>query len=404
MVDIKNKTCEVDNCVVRAHYDVVGGKGRFCTEHKLENMINITNKVCKSDGCSKQPCFNFKGEKIGRFCVDHQMDNMVDVKNKMCETENCLIRAHFDFPEGTGKFCSTHKLLGMIDLTHNNCCSQGCNKKRIYNIKGQRPKFCLEHKSDDMIVVTYILCEIEDCTSNSMYGFLGKNKQFCKLHHTKGMIISPTKKCSTTNCRQLGTHEHASNRYCQEHALTDSINLGVATCSSCGLDDILTNGKCGLCDPVVIETRTKSKENRVANLLVEAGIRVIQDKMLEGTNCGRERPDFQIDCGDHFVYLEVDEHQHQSYACECEQIRMINLAEVRGIPVTFIRYNPDMYQPVSGQKYKSVEQREQTLLDWVVYAMKNNPFSNNCMANVLYLFYDEYDAHKPAWHELVSTM
>jgi len=108
-------------------------------------------------------------------------------------------------------------------------------------------------------------------------------------------------------------------------------------------------------------------------------------------------------CGDHFVYLEVDEHQHQSYACECEQIRMINLAEVRGIPVTFIRYNPDMYQPLSGQKYQNIEKRERKLIEWVIYAMKNNPYDNGCMVNVLYLFYDDHDTHNPVWHSLIAV-
>jgi hypothetical protein len=59
--------------------------------------------------------------------------------------------------------------------------------------------------------------------------------------------------------------------------------------------------------------------------------------------------------------------------CGREQIRMINLAEVRGMPVTFIRYNPDGYEPVSGQKSIKIEQREKKLGEWIIYAMDHPP-------------------------------
>jgi hypothetical protein len=177
-------------------------------------------------------------------------------------------------------------------------------------------------------------------------------------------------------------------------------NLGIDTCTMCGLDDILTNGKCNTCDPSIIQIRRHAKENRVKDVLSVAGIKFVHDKMLEGTNCGRERPDFQIDCGTHFVYVEVDEHQHNSYACVCEQTRMINLVEVRGIPVRFIRYNPDAYEPIKGQREVKLEQREKKLVEYVKYAMKHSP--QDVFANVLYLFYDEYDTTSQIWEKIIG--
>jgi hypothetical protein len=132
-----------------------------------------------------------------------------------------------------------------------------------------------------------------------------------------------------------------------------------------------------------------------------AGINSIADKMLEGPLCGRERPDRQIDCGTHFVYVEVDEHQHQSYACECEQIRMINLVHVRGMPVRWIRYNPDSYEPIKGQRTIKQKQREKKLIEYVYYAIKHTPQEDNVFANVLYLFYDEYDTLTQQWLKLI---
>ena len=123
--------------------------------------------------------------------------------------------------------------------------------------------------------------------------------------------------------------------------------------------------------------------------------------MLEGPICGRERPDFQFDCGSHFVYVEVDEHQHQNYTCECEQTRMVNLVEARGTPVRFIRYNPDHYEPIKGQQKIKQEQREKKLVEYIKYVMKHPPQEDRVIANVLYLFYDEYDNRNQVWDKLI---
>ena len=117
--------------------------------------------------------------------------------------------------------------------------------------------------------------------------------------------------------------------------------------------------------------------------------------------CGRERPDFQFDCGSHFVYIEVDENQHRSYLCECEQTRMINLVEARGMPVRFIRYNPDSYQPVKGQTMLKSNAREKKLIEYVNYSITRSPQDNNDFANVLYLFYDNYDIITQSWNKLI---
>jgi hypothetical protein len=181
----------------------------------------------------------------------------------------------------------------------------------------------------------------------------------------------------------------------------DSENLGIETCQLCGLDDILTNGKCSTCDPSIIQIRQHAKENRIKDILTVAGVTFVHDRMLEGPTCGRERPDFQIDCVTHMVYVEVDEHQHQSYACECEQGRMVNLVHVRGMPVRWIRYNPDIYEPMKGQKKVQKEQREKKLVEYVKWAMAHSPEEDRNISSVLYLFYDMYDIKKQEWQQLL---
>ena len=276
----------------------------------------------------------------------------------------------------------------------------GCNKIPNYNIPGRKNgRFCSKHKEPNMVDVKHKTCTETGCNTYAYYGFLSKGKTHCASHKQKGMITSPTKPCKS--CKQLGTHESNGARFCEDHAPVNSDNLGIATCTSCGLDDILTNGKCNTCDPTIQKIRQHAKENRIKDVLEANGIQFIHDKILEGTSCGRERPDFQIDCGSHFVYVEVDEHQHQSYACECEQTRMINLVEVRRIPVRFIRYNPDYYKPIKGQRTLKQEQREKKLIEYIHYAIKHTPQEDNVFANVLYLFYDEYDTTNQQWLKLI---
>ena len=238
----------------------------------------------------------------------------------------------------------------------------------------------------------------ESCEVRQSYGWLGRGTSHCASHRQKGMITSPNRKCESACCKQLGTHEAEGMRFCEDHMPVGAENLGIETCTSCGLDDILTNGKCETCDPQVIQIRRHVKENRVKDLFTVAGFTFVHDRMLEGTICGRERPDFQIDCGTHFVYVEVDEHQHQSYACECEQGRMVNLVHVRGMPVRWIRYNPDVYEPMEGQRKVKIEQREKKLLEYTKWAMKNPP---DMISNVLYLFYNDYDTKNQEWQTLI---
>ena len=313
-------------------------------------------KTCEL--CEKIPNFNVRGEKKARFCADHKEPEMINVKDKTCEL---------------------------------------CDKIPNFNVRGEtKGRFCADHKEPEMINVINKPCEL--CETIARYGHLGKGVTHCAPHKQKGMITSPTRKCEATRCKQLGTHEANGTRYCDDHMPDGADNLGVDTCTECGLDDILTNGKCETCDPQMIQIRRHAKENRVKDLFTVAGFTFIHDRMLEGTMCGRERPDFQFDCGTHFVYVEVDEHQHQSYACECEQVRMVNLVHVRGMPVRWIRYNPDVYEPMEGQRKVKQEQREKKLLEYTKWAMKHTP---ETISNVLYLFYDGHDTQSQEWHTLL---
>lgn len=202
-------------------------------------MIIVSIKLCEL--CEKQPFYNIRGEKKGRFCADHKEPYMVNVLGKSCEVDGCYTRP-------------------------------------IYNMRGEkRGRFCANHKKPDMVNIISKLCNIDGCNTRAWYGNLGKGLSHCASHKQKGMITSPTRKCETTRCRKLGTHEANGIRYCEDHMPPDSKNLGIEPCSSCGLDDLLTNGKCETCDPRIIQIRRHAKENCVKDIFTVAGFTFVHD-------------------------------------------------------------------------------------------------------------------------------
>ena len=401
MVNVTSKTCEADGCNKQPCYNIQGEiKGRFCASHKMPDMVNVRDKTCEVDRCNKQPTYNVRGEIKGLFCSEHKTNDMVNVTHKTCKFNGCEKQPVYNLRgETKGCFCVNHKTPEMVNVKDKTCEMNGCDTRPIYNIRGEtKGRFCFQHKTPYMIDVKNKMCEFNECDKIPCYGWLGKGVSHCAPHKQKGMIRFPNRSCETTCCKQLGTHEANGTRYCEDHMPIGAENLGVETCSSCGLDDILTNGKCTTCDPSVVKMRQHAKENRIRDLYNVAGFQFVHDRMLEGPTCGRERPDFQFDCGTHWLYVEVDEHQHQSYACECEQGRMINLVHVRGMPVRWIRYNPDVYEPMKGQRKMTPAQREKKLIEYTLWAMKNPP---DTFSEVIYLFYDEYDTKNQEWHTLI---
>ena len=404
MINVKSTLCENEECETLPSYNFRGeSNGRFCTTHKKPGMINVKSTLCENEACETIPFYNTRGEIKARFCTTHKEPGMVNVKDKTCEHEDCeTIPFYNTRGEIKARFCTTHKEPGMINVKDKTCEHEDCEKIPTYNTRGEiKGRFCTTHKELYMINVTEKICEIKECESRALYGLLGRNLTYCSKHRIKGMIKYTKKKCASS-CNHLGTYEFNGERYCEVHKPESSINLGIEKCRMCGLDDILTNGTCNDCDPSVVIVHRHYKENRVKDVLKASGIKFIHDKMLESVSCGRERPDFQIDCGDFFIYIEVDENQHQSYACECEQTRMVNLVHARGMPVTFIRYNPDVYEPGKGQRRMKLEQREKKLVEYIKHIMKHSPMEQGTFSNVLYLFYDGYDSHQPDWHTLIQ--
>ena len=398
MVDVKSRRCRHPECDMVPSFGAAGSRTPlYCKEHKAPHMVDLKSKRCAQIGCDMNPCYGFSYTPSIMYCRVHSTPGMVDVKHRRCAHDGCDVRPVFNVAgQRSPLYCRQHSTAGMIDIMTRRCAHDGCDACPAYNYAGVRQGlYCRIHALPGMMDTRNARCDAPDgCATRAMFGVPARAATKCAKHREKGMIRYPKKRCSKWRCMHVGTHEKNADRYCETHAPADAINLALRPCTSCGLMDVLVDGKCDSCDPERIKRVRHVKEQRVACLLDREGIRYVHDKILDGSQCGLERPDFVIDCGTHLVILEVDENQHDTYACACELARMINLAQVAGMPTTFVRYNPDVYE--SRHKCVTNGERLEVLASWLKVVMHHSPVeTHGAVVDVLYLFYDDYDPVKP---------
>jgi len=141
--------CIMDDCIKRARYKNRNTSGsRFCYDHRSDEMITDSKKICKEEKCKEYAGYNYKYEKGGLYCKDHKKDNMCSKKNIICQIEECLTEAYFNFKKGELKrFCKNHCEFGMknnkgkkcenceiIEVNHGNILCAECNPEGIKRI------------------------------------------------------------------------------------------------------------------------------------------------------------------------------------------------------------------------------------------------------------------------------
>jgi hypothetical protein len=171
-----------------------------------------------------------------------------------------------------------------------------------------------------MIDINNPKCMFTDCLTHPAYNYEGIKKGiYCNLHKKDGMInvVSPT--CKTPNCT---TQAHYYNGYCLRchvHLFPDEPNS--------------RNYK----------TKERAVVEYVLNKFPKEKYTWIEDKQIQD-GCSKKRPDLLLDLGYQVIIIEVDENQHETYDCSCENKRLMLLSQDVGHrPIVFIRFNPDDY-------------------------------------------------------------
>lgn len=103
----------------------------------------------------------------------------------------------------------------------------------------------------------------------------------------------------------------------------------------------------------------------IKTLLEANNLKFINDKKVK-YRCYQQRPDFVINFGLFAIIIECNENQHKSYACECEQSRIIAIfQDFGGMQIVFIRYNPDNYIDNMGIKKLALRNKFMSHLSFI---------------------------------------
>ena len=380
-------------CGKQPYFNYEGKPAEFCAKHKEENMVDVKHKKCIHEGCKKLPVFNFEGRSTGVYCFTHKENGMIDIKNKKCIHEGCKKQPVFNFEgQSKGIYCFTHKENGMIDIKHKKCIhidenGNKCEKRPSFNFEGRSfGVYCFTHKENGMVNVRDKKCIHEGCKKLPVFNFEGRSTGvYCFAHKENGMIDIKSKRCIHCLTQQINKH--------------NPIYKNENSCAYCFYN---------LYPDHPLSRNYKTKELMVVEFIKDnfPDFEFTFDQKIQG-GCSRRRPDIYLELETHCIIIEVDENQHIDYDTLCEERRINDLYSDIGLPIVFIRFNPDEYkigdknitscfgttksnnnihvrQSKKTEWYERLEKLKNTIIDNIKF-----PEFNNQLCKFIYLFYDQ---------------
>jgi hypothetical protein len=169
----------------------------------------------------------------------------------------------------------------------------------------------------------------------------------------------------------------------------------VVVCQFCLAEVNYSDRYCKSCKTYIAlgnqTVKSKRKEEAVRILLEKefSEMDIVHDRPIS-KGCSQRRPDFTLQAKWGTVVIEVDEFQHRrkNYPCACEVSRMREIYFDAGLEhMMFIRYNPDSYQTLNGEKCVSLAKRQEYLIKYLHEILARKPRHH---LSVSYLFYDGF--------------
>ncbi len=384
-IDITHKTCLL--CNKRPAFGKKGGRAKYCSAHKLDSYIDVVSKTCLL--CDKYPAFGKKGTKLVKYCKSHAPEDYVNVKDKTCL--KCDKHPAFGIKGERAKYCKTHAPDDYVNIKGRRCLL--CNKLPTFGkLNSKLAEYCKAHSPEDYVDVKNKICLL--CPTRASYGPLFQPKRHCAKHKTHNEFIKNNPKCSGDKCKNEPIFTKEDSIYpirCEDHKLEDDINIVEKECQSCKLPWIIPENQtmCLACREFNIPSIRNRKENKIKDMLNANNIEYQSHDAIVDIQCSKKRPDFVLDYGFYKVVIEVDENQHKSYPCECEQSRMIQIHQDIGMDLLFIRFNPDSYLDSDKKRIRSYTGREKRLLE-LLNSLKNTEKRSHYL-EVIYMYYDGWD-------------
>ena len=314
----KNKKC---SCGKQPHFGLKDDKRpSCCVKCKTADMIDIISKRCP---CGKQPIYGLKDDKRPSCCIKCKTADMIDIKNKKCSCGKQPIYGLKD--DKTATCCIKCKTADMIDIKNKRC---PCGKQPQFGLKDDKTATCcIKCKTADMIDITSKRCP---CGKQPHFGLKDDKRPSCCFScKTAYMINIKSKRCKLEFCETFANPKYKGYcAYCYVSQFPDE----------------------------KLSRNYKTKENTIVNSIRETfpDEKIEYDKRISG-GCSKRRPDCIIyKKNGHIIIIEIDETQHSSYECSCENKRIMEIYQDLGHKnIVFIRFNPDGYIDSNNKKIKS---------------------------------------------------
>lgn len=365
------------------------GKYKFQCVQCGGSQICIHNKV-------KSICKECKGSAI---CIHNRIKQHCNdcIGVSICEHDKRRSRC---VQCKGGSICIHNKLKSRcIQCGGNDLCEH--NVKKEYCIKCEGSQIC-EHKIKKERCITCGGSQV--CEHN-------KDKNNCVTCHGKNVCDHNKIRYQCVECEGGRICPHKKRKsHCKKCG-------GSALCKSEWCETVVTQKYDGYCLHCFIHlfpdkpnTRNyKTKEKAVIDYIFEQfpldKYSWVADKRIQD-GCSRKRPDLFLDLGYQIIIVEVDENQHETYDCSCENKRLMEISQdVNHRPIIFIRFNPDEYNDndkkitscwgvnklgvcaVKKTKVKEWTTRLESLKNQVEYWSNTDNITNKTL-EVVQLFYD----------------
>jgi hypothetical protein len=113
-----------------------------------------------------------------------------------------------------------------------------------------------------------------------------------------------------------------------------------------------------------------------------------QNPLADPAQCGKYRVDFEFEYPLGVVLLEYDEQMHADRVLRCELVRQAEVAlGYGGLPVHWIRFNPDAFKVDGITRVTKREEREKELLKQLQQALSHADYEHPII--VTYICYNQ---------------
>lgn len=364
-INLISRKCECGKAC--PYLGVPGGKALYCTNcpNAPSDIVHLYKEKCH---CGKIANFGLATEKRPRWCKEHKEVGAIDIRSSRCPCGNS-VQPCFGFEEDQkAKWCQHCCPDGAINLRIRKCeiCNQNsCTYGEPSELRQRWCKFC---KPTDSIFVYRELCVV--CKEHTpRYGLVdGIKSLWCEKCKPEDAIMVSRKACKICNKKRASYGLEGGHKaiWCFDCKPTEAIANRVFCIQDHCTTQVISEkyrGNCARCfahlypdEPMTKRYRIKERcfVESITQLLTERKFPFQFDKRIpNGTS--QRRPDVAINCGSHWIILELDEEQHNTKEyCECENKRMMELFEDCGNrPIVFVRINPDKYMDSQGTQQPS---------------------------------------------------